>query len=129
MLVHMTDSDLLNALSHRYGCEADAVGGSVVVPGVADRARGRSGSRPPSPPRLAAREFACPAELRHVARELWLLGRSAGVLQQYDLAGRVLYAEPGADPGPALRGLRRAIQQHDAPAPEEWTAYRVRAVC
>ena len=62
-------------------------------------------------------------------RSLWLLGRSAEAVQQYDRATRVLHAELGVEPGPALRRLRRAIQQHDVPELEGWTPSPVRAAC
>ncbi|MGC9502067.1 AfsR/SARP family transcriptional regulator, partial [Streptomyces sp. WG7] len=64
---------------------------------------------------LMARDLVDEEPLRESAwdllmRSLWLLGRPAEALQQYDLASRVLHAELGVDPGPALRGLRQAIQ-------------------
>ncbi|MER7576174.1 BTAD domain-containing putative transcriptional regulator [Streptomyces sp. NPDC126514] len=48
-------------------------------------------------------------------RSLALLGRPAEAVQQYDRARRVLHAELGVEPGPALRGLRQAIQHHTMP--------------
>ncbi|MFJ8186602.1 BTAD domain-containing putative transcriptional regulator [Streptomyces sp. NPDC096105] len=62
-------------------------------------------------------------------RSLWLLGRSAEAAQQYDRARRILHEELGVGPGPALRGLRRAMQRHDLSVLGTDSHRRTRVAC